>query len=182
MMFQKLTTPLPQEVFDICRKTFETHVGMEGLTGKGFDQDFRKTECRYIQRAKRVGAPQPRGIELVEEFINDMGYPDYTPEILQIARYHRGHFYKWHTDGSGRGYRKLSMSCLLNDTSEFVGGEMEFKMPDKYHSGGVLMTGQKTEIKLKKREVLLFHPNIEHQVLPVFEGTRDSLVVWLVEK
>ena len=45
--------------------------------------------------------------------------PILTPEILQIARYHRGHFYKWHKDGSGRMYRKLSMSCLLNDPSEY---------------------------------------------------------------
>ena len=179
MMFTKLDTPLPQELFDICRKTFETHVGMEGLANA---PEIRKTECRYIQRSRKLGEPQPRGIQLMEEFINDMGYPDYTPEILQIARYTRGHFYKWHTDDKGRGYRRLSMSCLLNDPSEFVGGELEFKMPDKVAFREVVMVGQKTEIKLKKQEVLLFPPSVEHQVLPVFEGTRDSLVVWFLEK
>ena len=74
------------------------------------------------------------------------------------------------------------MSCLLNDPSEFVGGELEFKMPDKVAFREVVMVGQKTEIKLKKQEVLLFPPSVEHQVLPVFEGTRDSLVVWFLEK
>ena len=96
---------LPEELLDICKNTFKTHLGIEGHTGKGLDHSFRKTECRYIQRAKRVGAPQPRGIQLMEEWINEQGY-EYTPEILQIARYHEGHFYKWHTDGDGRGYRK----------------------------------------------------------------------------
>ena len=106
----------------------------------------------------------------LEEYINELGY-DYTPEILQIARYHVGNFYKWHTDGSGRGYRKLSMSCLLNDSSEFDGGEFQ-----------VRALGQKSIIPLEKREVLVFQPDLEHQVLPVMRGVRDSLVVWFLEK
>jgi len=182
MMFEKLDAPLPQELFDICRGTFDTHLAMEGYTARGLDPEFRKTECRYIQRAKKEGAAQPKGIMLMEEFINDNGYPNYTPEILQIARYGRGHFYKWHTDGSGRGYRKLSMSCLLNDPSEYEGGDMEFKLPNRVIPGEVEMVGQKTVVKLAKRQVLLFQPNVEHQVLPVFEGYRDSLVVWFLDK
>ena len=171
MMFEKLTVPLPQELFDICNNTFNTHIGTEGFTGKGLDPEFRKTECRYIQRAKRQGQPQPRGIELMEEFMKEQGYDNLTPEILQIARYHVGNFYKWHTDGSGRGYRKLSMSCLLNDSSEFDGGEFQ-----------VRVLGQKTTIPLEKREVLVFQPDLEHQVLPVMRGVRESLVVWFLEK
>ena len=171
MMFQRSSVPLQKELIDICNSTFDTHVGMEGMTGKGLQTDFRKTECRYIQRAKRVGAPQPRGIQLMEEWINDNGYPDYTPEVLQIARYHVGHFYKWHTDGAGRGYRKLSMSCLLNDPSEFDGGEFQCRV-----------LGQKTTIELDKDYPLLFMSDLEHQVLPVMRGMRDSLVVWFLEK
>ena len=171
MMFQKMPELLPGELFDLCRATYKTHVGIEGHTGYGLQEDFRKTECRYIQRAKRVGAPQPRAIQLMEEYINDMGYPDYTPEILQIARYHVGNFYKWHFDGAGRGYRKLSMSCLLNDPSEFDGGEFQARA-----------LGQATTIELDKDYPLLFVPDLEHQVLPVMRGVRDSLVVWFLEK
>ena len=161
---------LPQEIIDICNNTFTTHIGIDGFTDKGYNPDFRQTECRYIQRAKEIGVPQPKGIQLVEEWINKQGY-DYTPEIIQIARYHTGHFYKWHTDGGGREYRKLSMSCLLNDPSEFEGGEMQFR--DKE---------QKTTIKLKKHRPILFMPNLEHQVLPVLKGHRDSLVVWFLQR
>ena len=182
MIVEVSKEPLPQELLDICRNTFETHLSMPGLTSKGHMPEYRETECRYIQRAKREGAEHPRGIQLMEEWINDYGYPDLTPEILQIARYHRGHFYKWHTDGDGRMYRKLSMSCLLNDPSEFVGGEMEFKLPDKYHRDGIVMQGQKTEIKLQKEYQVLFGSDIPHQVCPVWEGQRDSLVVWFTPK
>ena len=171
MMFQRSSVPLQDELLEICKNTFLTHVGMEGMTGKGLQTDFRKTECRYIQRTKRVGAPQPRGIQLMEEWINDNGYPDYTPEVLQIARYNVGHFYKWHTDGAGRGYRKLSMSCLLNDPSEFDGGEFQCRV-----------LGQTTTIELDKDYPLLFMSDLEHQVLPVMRGMRDSLVVWFLEK
>ena len=171
MMFQRSSVPLQDELLEICRNTFNTHVPMEGMTGKGLQTEFRKTECRFIQRAKRVGAPQPRGIQLMEEWINDNGYPDYTPEVLQIARYHVGHFYKWHTDGAGRGYRKLSMSCLVNDPSEFDGGEFQCRV-----------LGQKTTIELDKDYPLLFMSDLEHQVLPVMRGMRDSLVVWFLEK
>ena len=63
------------------------------------------------------------------------------------------------------------MSCLLNDPSEFEGGEMQFR--DKE---------QKTTIKLKKHRPILFMPNLEHQVLPVLKGHRDSLVVWFLQR
>jgi predicted 2-oxoglutarate/Fe(II)-dependent dioxygenase YbiX len=117
----------------------------------------------------------------MEEWINDWGYPDYTPEILQIARYHVGHFYKWHTDGSGRGYRKLSLTSLLNPPSEYEGGEFEFRMPNRI-AGDLVMEGQKTVMKLKEKDILLFTPELEHQVLPVLGGQRDSLVIWFIEK
>ena len=168
-MIERMEEPLTAELYDLCRATFDTHIGIDGHTGYGLQPDFRKTECRYIQRAKRRA--HPRAIQLMEEYINDMGYPNYTPEILQIARYHEGHFYKWHKDGAGRGYRKLSMSCLLNDPSEFEGGEFQ-----------VRIAGQEETIPLAKREVVLFFPDLEHQVAPVKSGVRDSLVVWFIEK
>ena len=124
----------------------------------------------------------PRGIQLMEEWINDYGYPDLTPEILQIARYHRGHFYKWHTDGDGRMYRKLSMSCLLNDPSEFVGGEMEFKLPDKYHRDGIVMQGQKTEIKLQKDYPVLFAVTYHTKYAPSGKGKEIALLFGLHQK
>ena len=35
---------LPEELLDICKNTFNTHLGIEGHTGKGLDHNFRKTE------------------------------------------------------------------------------------------------------------------------------------------
>ena len=74
------------------------------------------------------------------------------------------------------------MSCLLNDPSEFDGGEMEFKMPNRIHPGGLIMEGQKTVMRMKEGCPIVFLPNLEHQVLPVLRGQRDSLVVWFLEK
>ena len=33
-MIELPDTPLPKEVIDICKSTFETHLGMEGLNWK----------------------------------------------------------------------------------------------------------------------------------------------------
>ena len=46
MMFHRSTVPLQQELIDICNSTFDTHVGMEGMTGHGLQTEFRNTECR----------------------------------------------------------------------------------------------------------------------------------------
>ena len=148
-MIELPDTPIPKEVIDICKSTFETHIGMEGLTAKGFNPEYRKSECRYIQRAKE--GEQPRAIQLVEEWINEQGYP-YTPEILQIARYHKGNFYKWHTDADdkNKSHRKLSLSCLLNHPSEFEGGEFEIRFKDQVtKDGSIVLHGTKDRNKIR---------------------------------
>jgi len=171
---------LPQELLDICKETFNTHIAMEGMTARGVDHKYRKTEVRYIQRTKKE---QPRGIQLLEDWVSEQGYPNLTPEILQIARYHETNFYDWHSDSNGnKGYRKLSMSCLLNDSSEFTGGDLEFELPDRMHREGIILSGQKTVVKLEEGMPVLFQPEIRHKVHIVESGIRDSLVVWFFEK
>ena len=44
------------------------------------------------------------------------------------------------------------------------------------------MEGQKTVMKMEEGKPILFMPNLEHQVLPVLAGQRDSLVVWFLQK
>jgi predicted 2-oxoglutarate/Fe(II)-dependent dioxygenase YbiX len=54
-------------------------------------------------------------------------------------------------------------------------------MPNRI-AGDLVMEGQKTVMKLKEKDILLFTPELEHQVLPVLGGQRDSLVIWFIEK
>jgi PKHD-type hydroxylase len=108
-------------------------------------------------------------------------------ESMQIARYKKGGFYKFHRDGASdnlstynepenkfkHGYvRKLSMGILLNDSYE--GGEFQF----------AVYNGEKCEIHTpevsKTGSVVVFPSGMEHRVTPVTKGIRYSLVAWFV--
>jgi len=96
-------------------------------------------------------------------------------ELAQLGtytQYDQGH-YDWHTDttlsATCSPYRKLSMSLLLSDTSEFEGGEFQVKYGND-------------EVKLveQKRGRAWFFPSWTlHRVTPVTRGIRRSLVLWI---
>ena len=91
----------------------------------------------------------------------------------QLTRYVApGGHYDYHVDSTGvwpEGnsglVRKLSMVCLLNDRSEFEGGELELIQPDQV-------------AKLKQGHAIFFASYLNHRVTPVTSGIRKSLVVW----
>lgn len=96
-------------------------------------------------------------------------------ELAQLGtytQYDQGH-YDWHTDttlsASNNPYRKLSMSLLLSDPSEFEGGEFQVK----YGNDDVKLVEQ-------KRGRAWFFPSWTlHRVTPVTRGVRRSLVLWI---
>ena len=70
--------------------------------------------------------------------------------------------------GVNNDSRKISFSCLLNDPSEFEGGDLTL-MPDSIGY----------PIKLKQYEICFFPSWMPHKVVPVTKGTRISLVGWV---
>lgn len=97
-------------------------------------------------------------------------------EDLQFTAYSakdKGH-YNWHTDSAAlrspiNDHRKLGFSILLNDPSEFEGGDFYVK-------------NSKDDMKvpeLKKGAMILFPSFLLHKVSPVTKGTRNSLVGWV---
>lgn len=109
---------------------------------------------------------------------------DWT-EMLQFTKYDIGQFYDWHPDQhhyvypeddtnlNMRGkYRKLSTTLLLNDPSEFEGGELEFHYNRKE---------TKIAEELSSRGTLVVFPAfVYHRVREVTAGTRYSLVSWSI--
>ena len=96
-------------------------------------------------------------------------------EDLQLTRYVApdGH-YDFHIDGDGHSrkniddsVRKLSMSCLLTDPSEFEGGNFQLQTSATPYN-----------IKLEKGDIIMFPSYVLHRVSPVTKGTRHSLVAW----
>jgi len=90
-------------------------------------------------------------------------------EPAQVSEYSKGGFYNWHSDNSidmdrEPPVRKLSMTLLLNDPSEFEGGNLE-------------IAGKKMSY-MKQGHAAIFASFLQHRVTPVTKGVRKSLVAW----
>ena len=132
-------------------------------------------------------------------------------ESFQFTKYGQGQFYGWHADGNSchlgkykraipgvtprdehgmfpRGYtdnpnmvnkiRKLSLTINLNLPGEYEGGNLKFDFGphapgNRYH--------ECTEIR-PQGSIIVFPSYIYHQVTPVTNGTRYSLVLWTLGK
>ena len=92
-------------------------------------------------------------------------------EPAQFTEYPKGGFYDWHMDSDTHfvhepTVRKISMTCLLSDPSDFKGGELEF------------MDKGKRPNDLKQGQAIIFASFLRHRVAPVKKGIRRSLVMW----
>lgn len=92
-----------------------------------------------------------------------------SSEDIQIAKYEDGGHYSWHVDAHApiqNIQRKLSAVLLLNDASEFEGGELEFE-------------DTKFEGLKKAGSIVVFPSYIKHRVTPVTKGIRYSTTCWM---
>lgn len=98
-------------------------------------------------------------------------YDTTSNENIQFAEYGPEQHYNWHVDIfplSGQPLdRKLTVVCLLNDPSEFTGGEFQIRLYSEYTA------------PLVKGSVIAFPSFLEHRVIPVTSGMRKSATIWL---
>ena len=91
-------------------------------------------------------------------------------EEAQVTEYLKGDFYDWHMDTGvdmsiEPPVRKLSMTLLLNDPSEFEGGELQ-------------IAGVNNQKLMKQGHATIFASFLQHTVTPITRGVRRSLVMW----
>jgi len=103
---------------------------------------------------------------------NHFGYEGMTlTEPAQFTEYPKGGFYDWHIDAETNcqyepPVRKISMTILLSNQSEFEGGDLEF------------MTEGNKPPQLIQGQAIFFNSMIRHRVAKVKKGVRRSLVMW----
>jgi PKHD-type hydroxylase len=93
-------------------------------------------------------------------------------EPLQLTNYDQSEhgMYGWHVDYGGKltPSRKLSMVLQLTDPSQYEGGNLQ------------VMTGIQPQTVRKQRGLVAVFPSyVLHQVTPVTNGSRQSLVAWV---
>lgn len=93
-------------------------------------------------------------------------------EALQLTNYNQSEqgMYGWHQDyGNKLGIsRKLSLVLQLSDPSEYEGGNLQ-----------VITNGKPQNMRKQRGLVVAFPSYILHQVTPVTQGNRQSLVAWI---
>lgn len=162
----------------------EWHEKSDGMVGisngdllnSGVNKDIRKSQISWMNYTEETSAIWHKITNTISEVNSRFFHFDLTGcfEPAQLTLYdskNEGH-YNWHTDTSVRDRivpRKLSMSLLLSDTSEFEGGDLE------------LLNDSDKSLKLeqKKGRAWFFPSYMLHRVTPVTSGFRRSLVLWI---
>jgi PKHD-type hydroxylase len=93
-------------------------------------------------------------------------------EPLQLTNYDQSEngMYGWHQDygGSRNVSRKLSAVLQLTDPAQYEGGNLQ-----------IMISGNPMNVR-KQRGLIAVFPSYQlHQVTPVTQGSRQSLVAWL---
>jgi len=112
-------------------------------------------------------------------------------ESSQFTIYEKGHYYGWHTDqGTNRlkhknkhingKIRKLSLTLQLTDKTQYEGGDFQFMWIENQKKDllDVITADEAKDIGT----IIIFPSFIHHQVLPITQGKRESLVNWSVGK
>jgi len=167
----------PEQCQDIINVAYQqkprnAKVGHEGGKGGKYDTKMRITTISWIpfkalpDMYKRI----ERSMKQVNG--NHFGYEGMEiNEQAQFTEYPKGGFYDWHMDAEVNcqyepPVRKISMTILLSNPSEFVGGDLEF-----------MSEGNKPP-QLIQGQAIFFCSLLRHRVAKVKKGVRRSLVMW----
>ena len=143
-----------------------------GIQGGKADTKKRVTTISWIPFKEMPEMYQQIEATMLRTNANHFGFNGMgITEPGQFTEYPKGGFYDWHMDSDTNfqhqpTVRKISMTLLLSDPSDFKGGELEFM--DK---------GKKIN-DLKQGQAIFFASFLRHRVAPVKKGVRHSLVMW----
>lgn len=108
-----------------------------------------------------------------------------SSEICQYTEYGKEQFYNWHQDTGvipvNNEERKISCSLLLNDASEYDGGDLQFSWLDPEtdkNEPQVKMDSNNARNLRSKGTLIVFPSNLIHRVTPITRGVRKSIVIW----
>lgn len=144
-----------------------------GFNKGGVDKEIRRSKIAWVDPMK-LPEDFRKYIEAMFLSVNEQhfGFHLIGTEAFQFTTYYaeNGGEYRWHTDTAQieKGIiRKLSVSILLSDPSEYEGGKL-ILAPD-----GFPLVAEE-----RKGRAVFFPSWVPHCVTPVTRGMRKSLVIW----
>ena len=163
----------------LCKKIIDLSITLKKERGKIGHKDVKNAATDETKRQSTISWIEFKKMQPVYDDLrylvqkinrNNFGFNNIKiTEPAQVSEYSKGQFYDWHTDSSidmdtEPPVRKLSMTLLLNDPSEFEGGNLEIAEKKMSH--------------MKQGHAAIFASFLQHRVTPVTKGVRKSLVVW----
>lgn len=121
-------------------------------------------------------------IEKLSNLISRMNYDKFQLELsifdgMQYSKYGKDQHYDWHIDTVLKFahmqptlMRKLSLSLMLSDLSEYEGGHLILNC-----AGNV---SNAEPFRPKQGDLVVFYSHIPHKVNPVISGERVTMVSW----
>jgi PKHD-type hydroxylase len=154
------------------QKAEEAKVGHKNKKEGKYDTKMRVTTISWIPFKEMPDMYKMIERSMLQANGNHFGYEGMTiTEPAQFTEYPKGGFYDWHMDAEINcqyepPVRKISMTILLSNPSEFDGGELEF------------MTKANHPAQLMQGQAIFFCSLLRHRVAKVKKGVRRSLVMW----
>ncbi len=151
-------------------KAYDKKAASMDIDGNTLDKEHRDTTVSFINKDHWFGLQMFNFVSLANRECK-WGYHLEDHEAVQYAEYGSKQHYNWHTDFfplSGKDYdRKITVVCLLNDPSEFEGGDFEIRMRSTFKA------------PLEKGTIIAFPSILEHRVVPIISGLRCSATMWV---
>ena len=173
-----LTEDELQKTIEMCDKLILRNAGVMSSDGTVYrGTNIRSSKNSFIRENEETTWLFEKCRNIVNKINEEtFGYDlSYGFDYFQYAEYNENDQFNFHLDTMlGKNSkidkpRKLSISLILSDNSEYEGGDFQFYM------GG---TGVDT-IEQAKGRFILFPSFLVHRVTPIKSGVRKSLVFWM---
>jgi PKHD-type hydroxylase len=170
--FTELELNWLQEKAKAAEKNAEVGADLNNRSVKVIDTSIRRSQIAWMINNHETAWVFERLGDVASRLNADYFGFDLTGfgEKLQLTNYEQSEngMYGWHQDYGGVVSRKLSLSLQLTDPSEYEGGNLQ------------IMSGGEPETAKKQRGLIVAFPSYAvHQVTPVTQGSRQSLVAWI---
>lgn len=164
---------LPDDIIDAAKAEFSLLPSIDagmGEINQSNNHGFRDTTIRFAPEDHWFGETLYE-VAKTGNTVCGWNYDITGHEAVQYGEYGPSQHYNWHMDNfpltPKQTDRKLSISCLMNDPSEYEGGEFELRLYEDFRP------------PLKKGTVFVFPSILYHRVVPVLTGLRTSSVLWI---
>ena len=154
-------------------KQAEQNAQIGAPTGPAVNKNVRRSQISWLDNTPNTAFV----FEKLGDIVNQMNAEHFNFDLvgfgepMQLTNYDQSEqgMYGWHQDYNAlKTSRKLSLVLQLTDPSEYEGGNLQ-----------VMTSGEPVNVRKQRGLVAIFPAYVLHQVTPVTQGNRQSLVAWV---